>query len=84
MTALAARAMFQSGFAYRIMAANPWMVLGVSLVGSIGSMMGVLYTPPEKTVQKHLFWLVSINVNNHKIMQLAHLYRHSMPAKQLL
>lgn len=34
-------------------------VLGISLVGSIGSMMGVFYTPPEKTVQKHLFWLVS-------------------------
>jgi FtsH-binding integral membrane protein len=33
------------------------VVLGVSLVGSIGSMMGVYYTPPEKTVQKHLFWL---------------------------
>ena len=36
------------------------VVLGVSLVGSIGSMMGTYYTPPEKTVQKHLFWLVSV------------------------
>lgn len=35
------------------------LVLGVSLVGSIGTMMGVMYTPPENTVQKHLFWLVS-------------------------
>jgi FtsH-binding integral membrane protein len=33
------------------------MVLGVSLVGSIGTMMGTMWTPPEKTVQKHLFWL---------------------------
>ncbi|KAG6846109.1 hypothetical protein H0H87_006473 [Tephrocybe sp. NHM501043] len=33
------------------------VVLGVSLVGSIGSMIGVFYTPPEKSVQKHLFWL---------------------------
>ncbi|KAF8167472.1 inhibitor of apoptosis-promoting Bax1-domain-containing protein, partial [Crassisporium funariophilum] len=57
LTALAARSLFQSGVAFRIMAANPWVVLGVSLVGSIGSMMGVIYTPPEKTVQKHLFWL---------------------------
>ncbi|KIJ65058.1 hypothetical protein HYDPIDRAFT_88701 [Hydnomerulius pinastri MD-312] len=57
LTALAARSMFKSGVAFRIMAANPWVVLGVSLVGSIGSMMGVYYTPPEKTVQKHLFWL---------------------------
>lgn len=57
LTALAARSMFAAGLPYRIMAANPWVVLGVSLVGSIGSMMGVFYTPPEKTVQKHLFWL---------------------------
>ncbi|RDB29533.1 Growth hormone-inducible transmembrane protein [Hypsizygus marmoreus] len=57
LTALAARSMFKSGIAFRIMAANPWVVLGVSLVGGIGSMMGVFYTPPERPVQKHLFWL---------------------------
>lgn len=34
------------------------LVLGVSLAGSIGSMMGVFYTPPEKSLQKHAFWLV--------------------------
>ena len=56
-TALAARALFRNGFAYRIMTANPWVVLGVSLVGSIGSMLGVQYTPPENTVLKHGFWL---------------------------
>ncbi|ESK84094.1 bax inhibitor family protein [Moniliophthora roreri MCA 2997] len=57
LTALAARSMFKSGVAFRIMAANPWLVLGVSLVGGIGTMMGTFYTPPEKTFQKHLFWL---------------------------
>ncbi|KAI0328493.1 Bax inhibitor family protein [Cubamyces sp. BRFM 1775] len=56
-TALAARAMFKNGFAFRIMSANPWLVLGVSLVGSIGTMMGAMYTPPENTVLKHAFWL---------------------------
>ncbi|KAF8899133.1 inhibitor of apoptosis-promoting Bax1-domain-containing protein [Infundibulicybe gibba] len=58
LTALAARSLFKSGAAFRIMSANPWVVLGVSLVGSIGSMMGVYYTPPENTTQKHLFWLL--------------------------
>lgn len=33
--------------------------LGVSLVGSIGTMMGTFYTPVDQPVQKHLFWLVS-------------------------
>lgn len=57
LTALGARALFRSGTAFRIMSANPWVVLGVSLVGSIGTMMGVMYTPPENTVLKHAFWL---------------------------
>ncbi|CAK5264628.1 unnamed protein product [Mycena citricolor] len=56
-TAAAARAMFTSGVAFRIMAANPWVVFGASLAGGIGSMMGVFYTPPENTIPKHLFWL---------------------------
>jgi len=53
LTALAARSLFKSGFAFRLMAANPWVVLGVSLAGSIGTMMGVMYTPPENTILKH-------------------------------
>ncbi|KAM6498582.1 Inhibitor of apoptosis-promoting Bax1 domain containing protein [Amanita muscaria] len=56
-TALAARAMFQSGVAFRIMTANPWVVLGVGLAGSIGAMMGTYFTPPENKIQKHAFWL---------------------------
>ncbi|TDL28349.1 hypothetical protein BD410DRAFT_893382 [Rickenella mellea] len=57
-TATAAMAMFKNGFAFRVMSANPWVVLGVSLVGSIGSMMGVYYTSPDNPIQKHIFWLV--------------------------
>lgn len=33
------------------------VVLGVGLVGSIGTMMGAIYTPPENRVLKHAFWL---------------------------
>lgn len=58
-TAIVARTLFKNGFAFRLMSANPWVVLGVSLVGSIGTMMGAMYTPPENTVLKHAFWLVS-------------------------
>jgi len=39
------------------MAANPWVVLGVGLLGSITTMMGAMYTPPDRPIQKHLFWL---------------------------
>ncbi|KIY73521.1 Bax inhibitor family protein [Cylindrobasidium torrendii FP15055 ss-10] len=57
LTALAARQMFRSGVAFRLMTANPWVVLGVGLVGGIGTMMGTIYTSPDKPIQKHLFWL---------------------------
>lgn len=57
LTALGARALFRSGAAFRIMSANPWVVLGVSLVGSIGSMMGVMMTSPDRPILKHGFWL---------------------------
>lgn len=56
-TAAVARTMFKNGFAFRVMSANPWVVLGISLAGSIGSMLGVFYTSPENTILKHTFWL---------------------------
>lgn len=34
------------------------VVLGVGLLGSISTMMGAMYTPPDRPIQKHLFWLV--------------------------
>lgn len=46
--AVAARALHMNGWSYRLMAANPWVVMGVGLVGSIGTMMGTFYTAPEK------------------------------------
>lgn len=45
---IAARALHSSGWSYRLMAMNPWLVLGVGLVGSIGTMYGTFYTSPDK------------------------------------
>lgn len=56
-TALTARQMFRSGFVFRVMSANPWVVLGASLLGSISTMAATMYTPPDKPIQKHLCWL---------------------------
>jgi len=56
-TAVAARSLFRSGFAFRIMSANPWVVLGVGLVGSIGTRIGAMSTSPDRPVLKHMFWL---------------------------
>ncbi|KAL5519486.1 hypothetical protein ACEPAH_1169 [Sanghuangporus vaninii] len=59
--AATARLMFKNGFAVRVMSANPWAVLGLSLVGGIGTILGVFYTPPENSLLKHTFW-VGFNV----------------------
>jgi len=56
-TALAARSFFRSGAAVRIMSANPWLVIGVSLVGSIGTMWGAMSVSPERPLLKHALWL---------------------------
>lgn len=46
--AVAARALHQSGWSYRLMATNPWAVIGISLAVSIGTMYGTFATSPEK------------------------------------
>lgn len=53
---VAARALHTSGWSVRLMTANPWLVMGVGLVGSIGTMMGTFYTPPENYIAKYGFW----------------------------
>jgi hypothetical protein len=45
---LSARAMFQSGFTYRLMATNPWIVMIGGLALSFGTMMGTRATDPRK------------------------------------
>ena len=45
---LAASALHRNGWSYRLMAANPWAVLGIGLVGSIGTMIGCQMTSPDK------------------------------------
>lgn len=46
--AVSARALHMNGWSFRLMAANPWAVLGIGLVGSIGTMMGTFATDPQK------------------------------------
>ena len=43
-----------------LMLCGAGLVLGVSLVGSIGTMMGTFYTSPDNTALKHGFWLVRL------------------------
>ena len=46
--AVAASALHRNGWSYRIMAMNPWAVIGVSLAVSIGTMYGTFKTSPDK------------------------------------
>ena len=53
---IAARALHANGWSYRLMTANPWLVLGIGLVGSIGTMMGCRATDPSNYVVKYSLW----------------------------
>ncbi|KAL4873279.1 hypothetical protein BDV12DRAFT_160750 [Aspergillus spectabilis] len=53
---VAARALHMSGWSYRLMATNPWLVAGVGLVASIGTMYGTMYTSPDNYVMKYGLW----------------------------
>lgn len=48
MIGIAASALHMNGWSFRLMSANPWVVLGVGLVGSIGTMYGTMATNPKK------------------------------------
>jgi hypothetical protein len=48
MIAIAARTLHVNGWSFRLMSANPWVVLGLGLVGSIGTMYGTMATSPTK------------------------------------
>jgi FtsH-binding integral membrane protein len=56
MIGIAARALHMNGWSFRLMRANPWLVLGVGLVGSIGTMYGTMATNPNNYVQKYALW----------------------------
>lgn len=53
---VAARALHMNGWSYRLMSANPWLVLGIGLVGSIGSMMVCYNTHPSNYMLKYGSW----------------------------
>jgi len=53
---VAARALHVNGWSYRLMTANPWLVLGIGLVGSIGTMMGCHATSPDNYMLKYSLW----------------------------
>lgn len=45
---VAASALHRAGWSYRLMATNPWVVIGGSLVFSLGTMYGTFATNPDK------------------------------------
>ncbi|KAL9117957.1 MAG: hypothetical protein Q9187_005503, partial [Circinaria calcarea] len=53
---VAASALHRSGWSYRLMSMNPWLVIGGSLALSIGAMYGTFNTNPDNYVQKYALW----------------------------
>lgn len=46
--AIAAKGLHNAGWSYRLLTANPWAVLGIGLVASVGTMLGTRATDPDK------------------------------------
>lgn len=53
---ITARALFQSGAVFKIMSANPWVLMGGGLALSFGTMIGCRATDPSNYVQKYALW----------------------------
>ncbi|KAL2059603.1 hypothetical protein ABVK25_000896 [Lepraria finkii] len=53
---VAAHALHRSGWSYRLMTMNPWVVMGVGLAASIGTMYGTFATDSENFIQKYALW----------------------------
>ncbi|KAI9704981.1 MAG: hypothetical protein M1836_006761 [Candelina mexicana] len=64
---IAARALHQNGWSVRLMAANPWAVMGLGLAASIGTMYGTFNTSPDNYVQKYALW-TGFNVTQAAIL----------------
>ncbi|EKG13091.1 Inhibitor of apoptosis-promoting Bax1-related protein [Macrophomina phaseolina MS6] len=53
---IAASALHRSGWSFRLMSTNPWLIMGLGLVGSIGTMYGCRATSPDNYIQKYALW----------------------------
>jgi FtsH-binding integral membrane protein len=53
---LAASTLHRSGWSYRLMSMNPWVVIIGGLACSIGTMYGTFNTDPSNYVQKYALW----------------------------
>eukprot|EP01087_Luapelamoeba_hula_P018331 TRINITY_DN5894_c0_g1_i1.p1 TRINITY_DN5894_c0_g1~~TRINITY_DN5894_c0_g1_i1.p1 ORF type:complete len:398 (+),score=39.49 TRINITY_DN5894_c0_g1_i1:79-1272(+) len=58
LTAATATYLFRNGAAMRIMAVRPWVMVGASLVTTIGSMVAITALPQENTVGRHVAFVI--------------------------
>jgi len=58
-TAAGAVIAYRSGLAHRIVNMSPWMLLGGTIVLTGGSLILTMMTPPENTLIKHGFFLIT-------------------------
>ena len=65
--ATAATAMHRSGWSYRLMATNPWLVVGLGLAMSFGTMYATYNTHPDNYLQKYGLW-TAFNVTQAAIL----------------
>ncbi|KAI9859565.1 MAG: hypothetical protein M1824_003731 [Vezdaea acicularis] len=77
---IAATALHRSGWSYRLMATSPWLVIGLGLASSIGTMIGTQMTDPDNYVQKYGLW-TAFNLTQAAILSPLFFYSPALLAK---
>ncbi|KAH0613485.1 uncharacterized protein H6S33_005371 [Morchella sextelata] len=80
MIGLAAKGLHNAGWSYRLMTANPWMVLGLGLVASVGTMLGTRMTDPDNYIQKHVLW-TAFNLSQAALLAPMYFYNPAILAR---
>ena len=83
MTAITAKLLHNSGWSYKLMSMNPWLMIGGSLALSIGTMYGTVSTPVEQSGLKHLCW-AGFNVVQAGVLAPMYFYAPAVLARAAL
>lgn len=80
MIGASAKLLHTNGWTYRLMSSSPWLVMGLGLVGSIGTMMATRMTDPDNTVQKLGCW-TAFNVVQGALLAPLYFYSPAILAR---
>ncbi|KAI5781784.1 inhibitor of apoptosis-promoting Bax1-domain-containing protein [Peziza echinospora] len=77
---VASKLAHNAGWSYRLMAMNPWLVMGGGLALSLGTMFATRATNPDNTFAKHAWW-TAFNVSQAFVLAPTFFYAPALIAR---